>query len=263
MANHKRSKVVSPKQTKRMLAVVCCALLAVAAVISVFKIVGIKNKNETLEQKKQETKYTIDSFRLNIKGEINPKSVNIGDYISLQDFEEFYVADNSLMLEQMLELTYNSEMNYDYYIDNSCYSCKVDSEEGNFFFFGKDESYLPFYLKIDTKCTNCQWFVRADYVPPTVNTDKVEKILIIDGLTADKLPSNILENKDLPRLNTEKLLTVTDKKTVEDFVERYRNEVYVFTEKYDEIKEAKAKSMGGYVLAVFDSENVYQCIGTY
>ncbi|MCQ2480187.1 MAG: hypothetical protein MJ120_06045, partial [Clostridia bacterium] len=178
-------------------------------------------------------------------------------------YDDFYIADNSLMTEQMLELTYNSELDYEYYIDNSCYSCKVDSEEGHFFFFGKDESYLPFYLKIDSKCTNCQWFVRRDYVPPSVNTDAVEKILVVDARMADKLPSNILENKDLPRINADNIFKITSENTIQSFIERYRNEAYVFTEKYDEIKEAKAKSMGGYVLASFKDENVYQCIGTY
>ncbi|MCQ2480192.1 MAG: hypothetical protein MJ120_06070, partial [Clostridia bacterium] len=102
MASHKKSKVVSPKQTKRTLITICCALLLVAAVIAVAKVISIEKKNEHLEQKKQETKYTIDSFQLDIKGEINPKSVKLQDYMPLQDYDDFYIADNSLMTEQML-----------------------------------------------------------------------------------------------------------------------------------------------------------------
>lgn len=263
MANHKRSKVVSPKQTKRTLITICCVLIVVAAIIAVAKVISIEKENETLEQKRQETRYTIDSFQLNIKGEINPKSVDIKDYIPLQNYDDFYIADNSLMTEQMLELTYNSEMDYDYYVDNSCYSCKVDSEEGHFFFFGKDESNLPFYLKINSKCTNCQWFVKCTYLPPTVSTDGVSEILFVDGLLTDRLPSNILENKDLPRLDTDKVLKITDSDTINKYLERYKNEVYVFTDKDENVKKAKEKSMSGFVLAAFESENVYQCIGTY
>lgn len=251
------------KLIKRILIILCGLLIVAAAVVSVLRYVEEKKDTEITDEKNNQTKFSYYSYDFNEIGSVDYKDINLDDYVPLTQFGEFYLADNDEMFERALELTYISEIDYSYYINNECYSCEIEGND-HYYFFGKDKDNLMFYLKINEKWDISEWYVRSDFAVPTAKLNRVNGIVIVSTNEAEDLLSNSLENTDLRRINTEDAINITDKETVKKYVKHYKEGTYIFNESFDgNIKTAKEDSMCGYVLASFENSEVLQCIGVY
>lgn len=250
------------KKIRKVLFIVCGVMVAAAAVIFLIRFIGTKLDNKKLEEKKNELKYSYSSYEFNSSGPVTPSEVNPVGYIPLKQLGDFFIADNALMLEQSLELTYNASIDYGYYIDNRCYSYEP-GDGYHYAFFGKDKTSLPFYLKISNEWDKAEWYVKPDFTPPSASVSRVEKILLVSRDSSSKLLSNSLRNHDLRRIDERDAIVITDESKIHDYVNRYKDGVYVFNETFEDIATAKSASSCGYILAAFENSNIYQCIGTY
>ena len=262
MAQPKSKRNIDPRMVRDILAVVCSVLIVVAAAISVFKYISAKKENQALEEQSNQSRFSAEYYEMNIAGEVSPDKVNLGNYMPVKQFGEFFINDNHKMLEQAAELTYNSNVDNKFFIKNNCYSCEIN-DENHYYFFGNDENSLAFYLKFSKEWDTSEWFVLKNFLTPDVRYDSVDKIMIIKTDTARGLPSRSLSAKDLRRINADSLASTTDKAAIDRYLSRYNDGVYVFTDYFDEVKKAKESSESGYVLASFKNYNLYQCIGTY
>lgn len=251
------------KTIKKVLIIVCAVLVLAAVVITAFRFIESKKDDRITEEKNKQDRYSQVSYRLNEVGELYASDVNLADYEPVSQFGQFYVLDNSELLEQSLEFTYNTAVDNEYFVDNRCFSCEFDGKS-HYFFFGEDEDNLPFYLKISSKWDKSEWYVRKDFIPPTAKLNRVSEIIVISESAAEELLSKSLGNSDLRRINADEMLKITDKDKIKQCVSRYQNGKYAYDEKFDSsIAEAKEKTMCGYILAGFENSNVYQCIGVY
>lgn len=264
MAKPKRNGKIDIKIIRRILIVACGILLLAAAAFTVSRHFSTQKENQALEEKRKQSQYSADYYEMNIVGEISPDEVNFANYIPVKQFGDFFINDNAKMLEQTVELTYNSNVDNKYFIKNNCYSCKTD-DEAHYYFFGNDEKSLPFYLKISKNWDISEWYVLENFRLPDVRFDIADSIIIIKNDTARGLPSRSLSSKNLCRINdNDALASVSDNAVIDRYLARYNEEVYVFTDvTFDEIKTALESSESGYVLVSFKNFNLYQCIGTY
>ncbi len=250
------------KKIRKILYIVCAVLVLIAAAFSVFRFVQEKKDEKLTEEKNLQNRFSYSSYRFNEAGKIDPAKVNLEDYVSLKQFGQFYIFDNSEFLEQALESTYVSVIDNGYYINNKCFSCDL-GENWHCLFFGNDENYLPFYLKISSDWSRTEWYVRKDFSIPKANLNRVSEIIVVSNTEAKTLPSNSVENSDLYRINTESTIKATDRKIINQCVACYKKNSFVYDESFDFVTEAKENSQSGFILAGFENSNVYQCIGVY
>ena len=263
MAQPKSKKNISLKKIGKTLLIICGILILTAVGVTVFRYISNQKENQALEEKRKQTQYSADYYELNIAGEISPDEINFANYVPMKQFGEFFINDNSKMLEQAAELTYNSNVDNKYFIKNHCYSCKTD-DEAHYYFFGNDESSLPFYLKISKNWDISEWYVLENFRVPDVRFDMADSIYVFKNYTARGLPSRSLSSKDLRRINADDALaSVSDNAVTDRYIARYNESAYVFNDTYDEVKKALESSECGYVLVSFKNYNLYQCIGTY
>lgn len=259
----KATKPFSIDNYKKIIIIVALVMLAIVVGIFAVKQV-VKNKDQKeFEAKSSEVRYSAADFGLEEAGTISPDNVNFGNYISLEEYGAFYDFDNQKMLQQTIEKTYNTEgLDYEYFIGSKCYSCDVSGNE-HYYFFGSDESSLYFYLKINEKFNEAEWFVRSDFTPPEAERNRIVRLHIVDRNDVASPMSKSLLGNGLQIVGGSDGIVVDDEETIEKYTEFYNNENYVFGDTLDEIKEAKENSDCGFVLAEFENQNVYQCIGTY
>lgn len=251
------------KKIKKILLISGCVLVVAAAVVFAIRYLDEKKENEITEEKNNQTQFSYSSYKFNEVGSVDYSEINLDDYVPLSQFGEFYLADNDEMFERALELTYISEIDYSYYIDNNCYSCEID-DDYHYYFFGKDTDHLMFYLKINEKWDISKWYVRTDFTVPNAKLSIVDKIVIVSTNETEDLLSNSLSNNDLRRIDTESAITITDEDTVDRYVKHYKEGTYVFNETFDDgIEKAKEDSLCGFVLVSFKNSDVLQCIGVY
>lgn len=251
------------KLIKKILIIVCCTLIAAAAAVFIISRVEEKKDAAITEEQDNQTKFSYSSYKLNETGSVNYSEINLDDYVPISEFGEFYLADNDEMFERALELTYISEIDYSYYINNECYSCEIEGSD-HYYFFGKDKEHLMFYLKINEKWDISEWYVRSDFSVPSAKLNTVNEIVIVSTNEAEDLLSNSLGNTDLRRIDKESAITITDKEIVDKYIKQYKEGSYVLNETFDEnIKAAKEKSDRGFILASFENSDVLQCIGVY
>lgn len=250
------------KTIRKILLIVCGVLLLAAAAVFIVRFTESKKDEKITEEKNQQDQFSYSSYKFNEAGKIDPESVNLEDYVPIQQFGKFYVFDNSAFLEQALEETYIMNIDNEYYINNKCYSCDFDEKE-HYYFFGKDENSLMFCLKIGSRWDKTEWLVRKDFRVPRINLNRVSEIIAIGNLEAKSLLSKSLDNSDLYRINADSASKVTDRKIINQCAERYKDGEFVYDEEFDFIAEAKGNSLSGYVLAGFENSSLYQCIGVY
>ena len=250
------------KTVRKILLILCGILLLAAVAVSVLKYISVQKENQALEEKSYQSKFSAEYYEMDVAGEISPDKVSLGSYVPLKEYGEFFINDKSDMLEQTIELTYNSNVDNKFFIKNKCYSCKIN-DENHYYFFGNNEDNLAFYLKFSKDWDRSEWYVLKSFFVPDVRYDAVDEILIIKTDAARGLPSRSLSAKDLRRISSVGLASTTDKTAINNYVARYNDGVYVFTDYFDEIKKAKESSESGYVLASFKNYNLYQCIGIY
>ena len=262
MAHPKSKKRIDIKIVGKILAVICGILILAAAGITVFRHLSTQKENQALEEKRKQSQYSVDYYKLNVAGEISPDDVNLNNYISVKQFGEFFINDNSEMLEQTAELTYNTHVDNKYFIKNNCYSCNID-DMAHYYFFGNDEKNIPFCLKISKEWDKSEWLVLRNFRVPDVRFDKADGLMVIKSYMANGLPSRSLSAKDLCRINDDGLAFTDDSSVIDRYIERYNEGAYVFTSTFDEVEKALESSDSGYVLVSFKNYNLYQCIGTY
>lgn len=228
----------------------------------IIRFIDTKKEEAEFEKNNSLPKFSYESYKFNEIGTLDPKEVNLGSYIPLNESDSFFLNENTEMLNQAMELTFISTFDYDYFIDNTCFSCDFNVSD-HYYFFGKDKSYLPFYLKINKTWDIAEWYILKDFAVPTVNVKKVSSIIIVDSLAPSQLLSNSLETFDLRRIETGNAVTITDSKIIWNYIDKYINKAYVFNEKDEEIAAVKEKHDCGYVLASFEGSSLLQCIGTF
>lgn len=250
------------KKLRKILLIVCGVLILAAAAVFIVRFAEGKKDEKITEEKNNQSKYSYSSYEFNEVGELDPSEVNLDEYVSVKQYGRFYLLDNSEFLKQALESTYVTVIDNEYYIDNKCFSCNLNSSE-HYYFFGNDKNNLQFYLKVGSGWDKTEWFVKKDYVPPTVKLNRVSEIIVVSSNDTKELLSKSLDNSDLHRINTEGALKITDREIINQCITCFKKEKYVYDDSFEVITEAKEKSLCGYVLAAFDNSCVYQCIGAY
>ncbi len=250
------------KKLKKTLVIVCIVLVAVAAAVTVWRTIDIKADNSQLKKEKESKTDAALLYDFEEAGTLNLSEDELKKYIPLEQYGNFYASDNEEMLLQAIEQTFVSAVDCKYYINNHCFTCNF-GDGYQYRFFGKDETDLPFYLRISPDGKITQWFIRNGYIVPFVEKDVVSEIVLLKTADVSSLGSHSADGFDLRRINPSDGIIIKDKSVIKEYITRYNDENYVFDDRLDDIKAAKEKSDSGYVLAGFGNGSIYQCIGAY
>ncbi|MBQ7596264.1 MAG: hypothetical protein IJU45_06335 [Clostridia bacterium] len=184
--------------------------------------------------------------------------INFEQFEPLADDREFYLGgpetdDPDIFLNK-------------YYLDSTQGFYKVrEINDKNYYkeldcLFGTDESHINFILNIKyTDEEDEQWYVRKGYHIPSVENNDVSKLLIVQELSAIPRTES---HPDFYRIETDNAVTVSDKQEIIDCLRLYSNKEYYLNnmEKY-KLKDYPQQYY--LVLAAFENDSLYQCIGYY
>lgn len=207
---------------------------------------------------KRETEYlsnfhSLKYYELNVIGKIDSEKVNLNNYINVIDYSES-TGDFSRKKNNFSEYNMIALGEYRYYIDNEMLAYDMDDADEHHFFVNNATGDFNFCYKVTSSHRSSYWYVRKGYVIPNILTDHVKSVMIVPKNNV--VLKNILE---IPRLNTDKSLLITDIKIIDDCITAYEDQ-----EKNMEFLKEKidVSFKGDYiVLAVFDNDTIYQFLG--
>lgn len=158
-----------------------------------------------------------------------------------------------------------------YYLDSTQGFYKINyPEDPNYnkeldCLFGTDESHINFILNIKyADEEDEQWYVRKGYHIPSVEKDKISKVILIDDYNINNDPHT--KTKSHPEFKRVEVLgsgyEIADRAVINKCLEQYKKKDYDFSELKNEFN-LDGNQEKYFVLAAFENDSLYQCIGYF
>ena len=244
--------------------IILCIGFAAFIAIAVFFVYLESSDTSTTDQKfytRESTSYGIGIY----DDSIWKTDIDFEQFEPLADDREFYLngpeTDNP-------EISLNK-----YYLDSKQGFYKVSEiNDKNYYkeldcLFGTDESHINFILtlKYESEVYD-QWYIRKGYHIPSVEKDNVAKLIFIDNYRINEYNNPLYKTKSHPVFKRVEVSgsgkEITDRAVINKCLEQYKKKNYDFSELKNDFN-LDGNNEQYFVLAAFENDSLYQCIGYF